>query len=68
MQIGYVELPLASFWFVLSFYGESLGGHGRFITVLSMITLQAPSELVEPSYLQVGLNIDITLGDILWKN
>ena len=36
VQIGRVESPLASFLFVLSFCGESLGGRG-FIMVLSMI-------------------------------
>ena len=41
MKIGHAESPLASFWSVLSFYGESLGGCG-FITVLSTIALQAP--------------------------
>ena len=41
VQIGCMESPLASFLFVLSFYGESLGGCG-FATVLSTITLQAP--------------------------
>ena len=39
MKIGRAESPLASFLFVLSFYGESLGGHG-FVTVLSTIALQ----------------------------
>ena len=42
VQIGCAELPLASFLFVLSFYGESLGGRG-FVTVLSTIVLRAPS-------------------------
>ena len=32
MKIGCAESPLASFLFVLSFYGETLGGHG-FVTV-----------------------------------
>ena len=41
VQISRMESPLASFLFVLSFYGESLGGCG-FVTVLSTITLQAP--------------------------
>ena len=41
VQIGNEESPLASFSFVLSFYGESLGGCG-FAMVLSMIRLQAP--------------------------
>ena len=41
VKIGCAESPLASFLFVLSFYGESLGGCG-FATVLSMIALQAP--------------------------
>ena len=41
MKIGRMESPLASFLFVLSFYGEILGGRG-FITVLSTIALQAP--------------------------
>ena len=31
----------STYLFVLSFYGETLGGHG-FVTVLSMIALQAP--------------------------
>ena len=41
MQIGSAEPPLASFLFVLSFYGESLGGRG-YVTVLRTDTLQAP--------------------------
>ena len=41
MQIGRAELTLASFFVVLSFYGESLGGRG-FVTVLITITLQVP--------------------------
>ena len=41
MKIGRMESPLASLLFVLSFYGEILGGRG-FITVLSTIALQAP--------------------------
>ena len=41
MKIGRTESPLASFFFVLSFYGESLGGCG-FVTVLYTIALQAP--------------------------
>ena len=41
VQIGCAESPLASFLFVLSFYGESLGGCG-FVTVLPTIALQAP--------------------------
>ena len=41
MKIGCTESPLASFLYVLSFYGETLGGHG-FATVLSTIALQAP--------------------------
>ena len=36
LQIGCAEPPLASFWLVLSFYGESLGGRG-FVTVLPTI-------------------------------
>ena len=40
MKISHGESALASFFFVLSFYGESLGGRG-FATVLSTITLQA---------------------------
>ena len=32
VQIGRAELTLASFFVVLSFYGESLGGRG-FVTV-----------------------------------
>ena len=43
VQIGHAESPLTSFLFVLSFYEESLGGHG-FITVLSTIALQALSD------------------------
>ena len=43
MQIGSAELQLASFLFVLSFYGESLGGRGS-TTVLCTIALQAPSD------------------------
>ena len=39
--IGSAETLLASFLFVLSFYGESLGGRG-FVTVLPTIALQAP--------------------------
>ena len=41
VQIGRAELTLASFFVVLSFYGESLGGRG-FITVLTAIALQVP--------------------------
>ena len=41
VQIGSVELLLASFLFVLSFYGECLGGRGS-TTVLCTIALQAP--------------------------
>ena len=43
MKIGRAESPLvlASFLFVLSFYGETSGGRG-FVAVLSMIALQAP--------------------------
>ena len=41
LQIGPTESSLASFLLVLSFYGESLGGHG-FVMVLPTITLQAP--------------------------
>ena len=40
LQISRMESPLASLLFVLSFYGESLGGCG-FITVLPTIALQA---------------------------
>ena len=40
MQSGSAEPPLASFLFVLSFYGESLGGRG-YVTVLRMDALQA---------------------------
>ena len=40
MQIGSVEPPLASLLFVLSFYGESLGGRG-YVTVLRTNALQA---------------------------
>ena len=39
MQIDHAELLLALFRFVLSFYGESLGGRG-FVMVLSTIALQ----------------------------
>ena len=41
MQIGSAEPPLASFLFVLNFYGESLGGRG-YVTVLRTDALQAP--------------------------
>ena len=41
MQNGSAEPLLASFLFVLSFYGESLGGRG-FVTVLPTNALQAP--------------------------
>ena len=41
MQVGHVELTLASFFVVLSFYEESLGGRG-FVTVLTTIALQVP--------------------------
>ena len=41
VQIGSAEPPLASFLFVLSFYGESLGGRG-YVTVLRTDALQAP--------------------------
>ena len=40
VQIGCAEPPLTSFLFVLSVYGECIGGYG-FTTVLSTITLQA---------------------------
>ena len=43
MQIGCVGLLLALFWFVLSFYGESLGGCG-FVMVLPTIVIQALSD------------------------
>ena len=43
VQNGSAEPLLASFLFVLSFYGESLGGRG-FVTVLSTNALQAPLE------------------------
>ena len=36
MKIGHAESPLASLLFVLSFYGESLGGRG-FVTVLTYV-------------------------------
>ena len=41
VQNGSAEPLLASFLFVLSFYGGSLGGRG-FVTVLSTNALQAP--------------------------
>ena len=41
VQIGSAEPPLASFLFVLSFYGGSLGGRG-YVTVLSTDALQVP--------------------------
>ena len=41
MKIGRTESPLALLLFVLSFYGETLGGRG-FVTVLATIALQAP--------------------------
>ena len=41
VQIGSAEPPLAAFLFVLSFYGESLGGRG-YVTVLRTDALQAP--------------------------
>ena len=41
VQIGRAKSLLASFLFILSFYGESLGGRG-FVTVLPAIALQAP--------------------------
>ena len=41
LQIGHAESPLASFLFVLSLYGESLGGRG-IVTILPTIALQAP--------------------------
>ena len=41
LQIGCAESTLASFLFVLSFYGESLGGCG-FTTDSSTVALQAP--------------------------
>ena len=40
VQIGCTESPLVSSLFVLSLYGESLGGHD-FAIVLSTIVLQA---------------------------
>ena len=39
VQIGSAELTLISFFVVLSFYGESLGGRGL-VTVLTTIALQ----------------------------
>ena len=39
LQIGRVESALAPFLLALSFYGESLGGRG-FVIVLLTITLQ----------------------------
>ena len=41
MQIGSAEPPLASFLFVLSSYGESLGGRG-FVTILPTNALHSP--------------------------
>ena len=41
VQNGSAEPLLASFLFVFSFYGESLGGRG-FVTVLPTNALQAP--------------------------
>ena len=41
VQNGSAKPLLASFLFVLSFYGEGLGGRG-FVTVLPTNTLQAP--------------------------
>ena len=41
MQIGSAEPLLASFLFVLSFYGVSFGGRG-YVTVLRTDALQAP--------------------------
>ena len=61
MQIGCTELPLASFLFVLSLYGESLGGHG-FAVVLSTIALQASLDSVrEELELTWWLHIDTGL-------
>ena len=44
MQIGCTELPLALFLFVLSLYGESLGGHG-FTMVFSRIVFAGRSNI-----------------------
>ena len=41
MQIGSAEPPLASFLFILSFFGENLGGRA-YATVLFTNALQAP--------------------------
>ena len=41
VQIGRAEWTLASFFVVLSFYEESLGGRG-FVMVLTIIALQVP--------------------------
>ena len=41
VQISCTEPPLALFLFVLNLYGESLGGHGFVVVVLSTIASQA---------------------------
>ena len=43
MQIDSAELPLASFLFVLTFYGKNSSGHGS-NTVLCTIAFQKPSD------------------------
>ena len=43
MQIGCVGSLLASFWHILSFYGESLGECG-FVMILPTIAIQALSD------------------------
>ena len=59
MQIGSAEPPLASFLFVLSFYGESLGGRD-YVTVLRTDALQAPLDRARGElYIFWYSNIDI---------
>ena len=73
MKIDRAESPLASFLFVLSFYGESLGGRG-FVTVLSMIAFQtlldrACGELSSDTQTLI-FHFDIFCGNIgeIWRS
>ena len=68
VQNGSAEPLLASFLFVLSFYGESLGGRG-FVTVLPTNTLQTPLDNARaelPS--DTRTYIDIPLGNTPRRN
>ena len=66
VQIGCTESPLTSFLFALSFYGESLGGHG-FVLVLYTIALQTSLNKAHGEFTFRYSNIDIPLGSIPQK-